>query len=158
MAITDEIISIKKLKCYIKHNKLHCLGRTTKTQQNYDELKKIMNRNWETKKDYIFHEIFNFPFIISPLNDKQLAPIPTMIQLPITKIMINNMPYNFESQMHHYCLWKIGGKITQMDINQAIETLAKTHKIQDYAYWENPPGIKSIEDVEHIHIVIQTII
>jgi len=154
MAITDKIISIKKLKYYIKHNKLHCLGRTAEIQQNYNKLKQIMNQNWKTKKDYILHAIFNFPFIREK-SGKQLTAIPTTVKLPITKIMLNNMPYNFESQMSHYCLWKIGGKITPTDIHQTIQHLEQKHKIDSYVTWENPPELKSIKDVEHIHVVIQ---
>jgi hypothetical protein len=51
---------------------------------------------------------------------------------PIRTILIpNDFPYNFESDVGHHVLWKVGGSLTPDDIESACQELRVTHNAID---------------------------
>ena len=70
---------------------------------------------------------------------------------------INDFPYFFEDNVEHYCLWKLKDELSDCEILNAIKQLQKNKKFgKNYAYYINPPNLKSILEVHHAHILIKT--
>ena len=73
----------------------------------------------------------------------------------------NDFPYNFESNMKHFCLWKIGSEINVGGDNCEIRSeMAKigypSCKLYDtWCYYINPPSLKSIHYIDHAHVIIR---
>ncbi len=65
----------------------------------------------------------------------------------------NDFPYYFEDDMEHWCLWKLGGDVTEEEIEKAIQDMRKSGSFQDFVHWVNPIHLKSLPDIDHAHIV-----
>ena len=74
---------------------------------------------------------------------------------------INNFPYNFDKKYKHYVLWVHPSLNINIDFNEHIENIINTHlkiKFKSYKkfyYFINAPSIKSIKNIQHIHVIIE---
>ena len=72
------------------------------------------------------------------------------------KVMaLNDFPYYLNDEIEHWVLWKIGSNITQEDIDCKMKELHDGGKYSDVLYWMNPVHLKSLPDIDHVHIVCQ---
>lgn len=71
------------------------------------------------------------------------------------KLVRNDFPYYFEKDVDHWILWKLGGEaITPLEIDQAKETLRRDlGNVVDDMHWINPSSLKSIPEIDHVHIL-----
>lgn len=71
----------------------------------------------------------------------------------------NDFPYNMKSNIMHYILWSHGGSsntISQNDIDEAICAIKTRFHLQaKVIYWINPPNLKSLPEIEHVHFLVQ---
>lgn len=52
--------------------------------------------------------------------------------------------------------WKIGGDCSQDDIVDAeLELKSKLGGSCDFIHWVNPPHLKSLPEIDHIHILVR---
>lgn len=66
----------------------------------------------------------------------------------------NDFPYYTAKNIEHWCLWKLGGAISDCEIDDAKADLMKRHgDILDFITWRNPPHLKSLPQIEHIHML-----
>ncbi len=70
------------------------------------------------------------------------------------KVLVpNDFPYYFEDRVEHWCLWKLGGDVTQEDVEIAIKDLGNRKCYVEFMHWINPIDLKSLPDIDHVHIV-----
>jgi tRNA(Arg) A34 adenosine deaminase TadA len=103
--------------------------------------------------DYILATKFDLP--TSTLEDGKKHVV-HQANRPISKrLMRNDFPYYFETNIEHWILWKVGGpNISKDEIQEAMEDLAnQLGDIVDFLHWINPPALKSIKDIDHVHIL-----
>jgi hypothetical protein len=105
------------------------------------------------------------------------------VKEPRKALVKNDFPYNYRAGIEHYVLWKICEDVTDEDIEAAKEELKRTTDyigkptflsfqallslvhcrsffnvfpcIPDLLWWTNPPNLKSLPDLDHIHIIIR---
>lgn len=91
-----------------------------------------------------------------------------------TIVVRNDFPYYTAENIHHYVLWKLHGICTDDDIAQAKEDVElelelgggivqggiyndndekKQSVVIDCLHWINPPHLKSLPDIDHVHIL-----
>lgn len=84
----------------------------------------------------------------------------------------NEFPYYVQDGIEHWVLWKLYDAITEDDVNYALRRLAivagKTRSVADSTdydgddfstfdslWWENPPHLKSLPQINHVHFLIR---
>ena len=70
----------------------------------------------------------------------------------------NDFPYYFATDVEHWILWKLGGGgISTQEIDAAKEDLREKlgDDVVDTLHWVNPPALKSIPEIDHVHILIR---
>ncbi len=81
-----------------------------------------------------------------------------------TVTSLNDFPYYFEEGIEHWVVWKLGGNISANEIeNGKVEILREAgysnkDLINDtsvFLHWLNPPELKSLPDVDHVHILFR---
>jgi hypothetical protein len=69
-------------------------------------------------------------------------------------LLPNDFPYYFADGIEHWCLWKICEDVNDDEIQQAKRELEEMHgDVVDFLSWRNPPHLKSLPDIDHIHIL-----
>jgi hypothetical protein len=74
---------------------------------------------------------------------------------------INNFPYNFDNNYKHYVLWVHPSLTININFNEHIENIIVNHlkiifkSYKKFYYFINAPSIKSIKNIQHIHVVIE---
>jgi Protein of unknown function (DUF3605) len=91
----------------------------------------------------------------------------------ILKLVPNDFPYYLEEGIEHWCLWKLGGVddvnnslVTDEEVENAKQELQSryikmtkndddndTDKTLSFLSWRNPPHLKSLPDIDHVHIL-----
>lgn len=85
---------------------------------------------------------------------------------PQLKLCLNDFPYYFEPNIHHHVLWKLGGVVTADEITQAkkdilcqahtsVVDIEKDHEV--FLHWVNPPHLKSLPGIDHVHILYHSV-
>jgi hypothetical protein len=96
------------------------------------------------------------------------SPLPS----PKTIVLRNDFPYYTAENIHHYVLWKLHGICSDDDIAQAKEDVKQELELGDFEvedggggdngqavvvvdclHWINPPHLKSLPDIDHVHIL-----
>ena len=97
--------------------------------------------------EYLYVTKFNFDSAINDDN-KMIAirPSPENIDKDRTFLFPNDFPYNFSSNINHYCLWKLS-PITKEEVEQQAIALMKEQQATDFVVYINPPALKSILDI-----------
>mmetsp|Transcript_8382 Transcript_8382/g.12125 ORF Transcript_8382/g.12125 Transcript_8382/m.12125 type:complete len:139 (+) Transcript_8382:202-618(+) len=66
----------------------------------------------------------------------------------------NDFPYYTAEGIEHWCLWKLCADVEDEEIDQAKQELQEMHgDIVSFLSWRNPPHLKSLPDIDHIHIM-----
>jgi hypothetical protein len=147
----------------ISTNRLHCLRRSTEQQKIYLQYLDEMKIRWVHPVDHILHTKFQFERVAigSEVQEKEDSSIryeasPKLHQVsePIIKLCPNDFPYHLDANVKHWVLWKLLEPISHHEIHEAKQKLRNQHKlIVDIAHWVNPPNLKSIPEIDHVHIV-----
>jgi hypothetical protein len=91
---------------------------------------------------------------------------PVQLPSPKTIVVRNDFPYYTAENIHHYVLWKLHGICSDDDIAQAKEDVKQELELSggedsengqavvvDCLHWINPPHLKSLPDIDHVHIL-----
>ena len=164
----DELIQIIE-----KEKNLAKLSRSIQQERDYQHAMKSIKRQWKSVYDHILHTKFGFEKrevetrTIQNNNGDGLhedtvvlwESYPPLSEIQeIQKVLVlNDFPYYNGPGIFHYVLWKIGGEdVSDQDIEEAREELcSKLGDVQDILHWKNPPHLKSLPDIDHIHILCQ---
>lgn len=158
----DECYDIIVIQKYIPK-----LSRSVQQQTIYEIYRYNMLKEWKSVIDQILCTKFNTIFekrydnIINKYYSYPLLSdyIKTNHNNTVT-VTLNEFPYNMENNIEHYILWKLGNEnITELDISNAKEEISLNNQCynMDYIHWINPPHLKSIPDIDHIHILCRKI-
>jgi hypothetical protein len=58
--------------------------------------------------------------------------------------------------IEHWCLWKLCEDITDDEVEEAKQDLRRMLGDElDFLTWRNPPHLKSLPDIDHIHLLLR---
>jgi hypothetical protein len=81
------------------------------------------------------------------------------IHEPILRVLPNDFPYHCAPGIEHWVLWKLGkeSSITKEEIEFAQNIVQSEYSDIDenMIYWENPQGLKSLPEIDHVHILFR---
>jgi hypothetical protein len=146
-----------------KENNLAKLSRNVQQQKEYMIYRRELLKEWNSVYDHILVSKFDFERQLietdrpdNDRNDRVWAAYPPLDDVREIKKVLkpNDFPYYFSDGMEHWCLWKLCEDVTDNDIEEAKKDLQSTYgDIVTYVSWRNPPHLKSLPDIDHIHIV-----
>ena len=126
---------------------------------------------WRSVTDYILVRLFQFDRMFDEQSGKYFADKDIVANSFIsTRLLLNDFPYNFASDIQHWCLWKLNGilndeevvKAKQMILNKLEKEEVSTHCSSSaegdsvmMIHWKNPIHLKSIPDIDHVHILVR---
>ena len=146
------MLSWPEAKTIIEEGRLDLLGRSIEQQATYRAFREQIQVEWVSVSDYILCCKLQYSETTAA-DGKRVAIRPTTVESPRTVLLENDFPYNFDTGISHFVLWKIGGEVLQADIDAAVHQLRATYNATDTAVYINPPHLKSILDLEHAHIL-----
>jgi hypothetical protein len=149
----------------IEDHDLAKLARSVEQEETYRRFRHELLQEYASVYDHILHSKFGYP---KRLNDKtpqrwETYPRPQQEQGEPQPILVhvvlvpNDFPYYTEAGIEHWVLWKLHEHIKQDDIKQAKEDLRQRFVGDDVdlIHWENPPHLKSLPDIDQVHILVQ---
>lgn len=149
----------------VQDNNLARLSRSMSQEETYQKYRQELLEEYVSIYDYILHSKFGYPkrrrSVLETTNDDhrwEAYPPPSQPPNSAQVVLVpNDFPYFTESGIVHWVLWKRHGKIDHNDINQAKEKLLKQFHAENgnaFIHWENPPHLKSLPDIDHVHILV----
>jgi hypothetical protein len=151
------------------------LSRSRAQEESYQTYRVKLLQEYQSVYDHILHSKFGYPkryneiterwetypppspssttsTTTSDNNNKDDAPIPTSAVL-----VPNDFPYFTEpGRIDHWVLWKLHAKISDQDLQHALQELEeRLGNVVDTIHWENPPHLKSLPDINHVHILVK---
>jgi hypothetical protein len=154
----------------LEENDLSLLSRSVETERRYKADRERLLKEYESLYDHILYTKFHFPRLLDESTGKWKVNAPTASQdksnLPTSapphrtsniSLVKNDYPYFVEGGIEHWVLWKLHSNVTQEDVVQAVESLKAQYNgdVIDSMWWENPPSLKSLPDISHIHILLR---
>lgn len=141
-----------------KENNLARLSRSVQQETEYTIYREKLKSEWKSVYDHILHTKFGFEKREARNRDAEYFweayPPMTEIKEERTTLVLNDFPYYNAPNIYHYVLWKIGGDVTDQEIEDARNELhSSLGDVKDLLHWKNPPHLKSLPDIDHIHIL-----
>ena len=165
---------------------LSLLARSEEQTNTYRKSRTTITNEWISIYDYLLCIKFGFDWIYvedqeagadvsshtmnqqrkkrsNPTFQEYLQQHETKQQL---QVCLNDFPYYFESNIHHYVLWKLGGVVTADEITQAKKDIAMKFQsastvvegnVDNFLHWINPPHLKSLPGIDHVHILYRSV-
>lgn len=145
------------------------LCRSVQQEQEYQKSLHRIKKEWKSVKDYILHSKFHLPFEVDNCSSSSRS-IPTKAHVteetlhestsktaePILRIVPNDFPYFCAPGIHHWVLWKLGSvSITKEEIEDAKTVVQNEWAAHDIIHWENPPALKSLPEIHHVHFLFR---
>jgi len=166
----------------LRDGNLSDLCRSTEVEECYGHHRRQVLQEYESLFDFILHSKFQQSRKWNSLTQKWsvTARLPStttvtktsfhdddddddddnLPSIPETIVVLvpNDFPYYFAEGVEHWVLWKWGGEgvIQPSEVNQAIhETFSyDSNDSRRILYWENPPHLKSLPEIDHVHILV----
>jgi Protein of unknown function (DUF3605) len=144
------------------------LSRSVQQQTEYQIYQQKLLKKWRSVLDSILCKTFDTIFTPSVIQIQQPPNRPLFIAVPPlsdiktthTRLARNDFPYYMEPGIDHYVLWKIGGEPCNDDDIRAAQQqlLLQSHQEgieydESMLHWTNPHNLKSIPEVDHVHIL-----
>jgi hypothetical protein len=128
------------------------LSRSETQQREYEIFRYHLRRQYKSVIDYI---------LISKLGFEKVQTNGLWQALPQLKdfgevrkiLVLNDFPYYMAYGITHYVLWKTNENVTEEDIEEAQEDLKTMMDVEDMLYWANPPHLKSLPEIDHVHFL-----
>jgi len=158
--IVSKPFSWKDLTEIVKFGDPTMHSRSLQVQEAYIFHVKEVKQEWRSVNDFILCSKFNFQS--DTLEDGRKCAKPTLEEsrakgIVMTRLLLNEFPYYCEEGIEHYCLWKLGGPINDIEIENALDDLRNMEdtsgKLEDVLYWVNPKHLQSIPDIDHAHFL-----
>lgn len=154
------------LRDIIEELNLAKLSRSVEQQREYMIYTRGILREWVSVYDHILHTKFQLEKRLvknsNATNDgrnetlwEAYPPLSEISQVR-KKLCPNDFPYYMADGIEHWCLWKLCEDITNDDVEEAKEDIRRRHGDElDFLTWRNPPHLKSLPDIDHIHLLIR---
>ena len=135
------------------------LSRSVEQQKDYEIYRRELLKEWKTVVDHVL--VSKFPSTFEKRHDPEVdryvahPPIEeavATVEEPQQVLVPNDFPYYTQTGIEHWVLWKLGGECSDEDIQKAIEEL-KERFGDDIICWVNPPGLKSLPEIDHVHFL-----
>jgi Protein of unknown function (DUF3605) len=150
----------------VKDKDLSRLSRSVDTEERYARDRQSLLKEYETLYDHILYSKFQLPRTRHALSGKWKVDTTTaalstdhpQFNNNDVALVKNDYPYFVQDGIEHWVLWKLHANITSDDVDQALSDLRSTYgkdDIVDCIWWENPPSLKSLPDINHIHILVR---
>jgi hypothetical protein len=158
--VVTKPFSWKELTDIVKSGDPTMHSRSLHVQEAYIFHVKEVKEQWKSMNDFILYSKFNFEYVI--LEDGKKCAKPTLEEarakgMVMTRLLLNEFPYYCEEGIEHYCLWKLGGPINNIEIENTLEDLRNMKErngiLEDVLYWVNPKHLQSIPDIDHAHFL-----
>jgi hypothetical protein len=154
------------LRDIIEELNLAKLSRSVEQQREYMIYTRGILREWVSVYDHILHTKFqlekrlvkNSNATNDGRNETLWEAYPPLSEISHVrkKLCPNDFPYYMADGIEHWCLWKLCEDITNDDVEEAKEDLRRRHGGElDFLTWRNPPHLKSLPDIDHIHLLIR---
>jgi hypothetical protein len=142
-----------ELKKIVEEGALEKLGRCANLQTKYVAVLTHLRAEWDSVTDYVLVNKFGYSQVVNS-DGKKAALRPNVPEIRIVTAS-NDFPYNFDTGMEHFILWKTGSSITNDDITAEIHRLTHERRAADSVFYINPPELRSILDLDHCHIILK---
>jgi hypothetical protein len=145
----------------VEEQDLARLSRSIQQEETYQRYRQDLLQEYRSVYDHILHSKFGFVKKFNRDSQRMEAQQPDetdddsstemMIRLAL---LPNDFPYYTQTGIEHWVLWKLNGSITEEDIDEAKKDLRnRLGDIVGFIHWENPPHLKSLPDIDHVHIL-----
>lgn len=134
---------------------LERLCRSVEKQRDYEVFKRDLLLTWRSVLDSVLCDKFDEVFERKMHNGKYIAsPSLSEVKGVHKRLVLNDFPYFMSPEIDHYVLWKIGGgACNEPDINEGKQQLVLMGYDNAIIHWVNPPNLKSIPEVDHVHML-----
>lgn len=143
-----------------KEKNLAKLSRSVQQQKEYVLYQRELLKEWKSVYDHILVSKFDFEqkkvATASGGDDDVWEAYPPLDECREVRktLKVNDFPYYFAPNIEHWCLWKLCEDVTNEETLQAKKELQdKYGDIVEYLSWKNPPHLKSLPDIDHVHIL-----
>lgn len=146
MKIINKTVSWESLNSMLADNDLSLMGREEKYVELYKKEKVLNKEIFNSPEDMI--KIRCLDYLPIRRNDKLYAFYYRNLSKKM-KLTDNKYPYNVDA--HHKILWSE----KELKHNDIVKILSLILKDKKYIYFRNPPHLRSIPNLFHIHIFIK---
>ena len=135
-----------------KEKDLAKLCRRVEDQRGYDLHRQELKQNWASIYDFILWSKFGFDRV---LVDGRWNSQPRLSDVTLVhkSLWLNDFPYYVQDGIVHYVLWKILEDVTEEEIQEARNKIIGTKNAIEIIHWINPPHLKSLPDIDHVHFL-----
>lgn len=165
--IASKPFTWKELTDIVKNGDPTMHSRSIDVQEQYLLHTIEIKQTWRSMNDFILYSKFQTEKKMDEDGFKYVS-YPCLEDLKSEKriekrLLLNEYPYYVCNDIEHWCLWKLGGKVTREEVDDAITELKDMNKInddnreqevKDVLSWINPPHLQSIPDIDHAHILV----
>jgi Protein of unknown function (DUF3605) len=150
----DELVDIITVQ-----NALEKLVRSEQQQGEYEAFLEKLLMEWATVSDHVL--CGKFPKIFTKQLDEETQkyvahpPLKSVVETGNSYVAVvrNDFPYHMAKGIEHWIVWKVSeDDVHDEDIAQAKSLLA-SRLGDDMLHWVNPPHLKSLPELDHIHIL-----
>lgn len=132
-------------------------SRSMEVQESYIFHSKKVREEWKSMNDYILHSKFGFEKKIDDSCGKFVS-FPSLQQSKLEqrveiRLLPNDYPYFVTPDIEHWCLWKLGGRVEQSEVEWAESELMDRESAKEIMSWVNPPHLQSVPDIDHAHLL-----
>ena len=135
------------------------ISRSKAQQHEYEVFRYHVKQQYASILDYILVSIFAFEAVPCETSSPKRRAHPRLqdVTTPTILLVENDYPYYLADNVVHFVLWKLKEPLLPQEIRKAREELlsgAKTkRKTLDLLQWVNPPNLKSIPEIDHVHFL-----
>ena len=132
------------------------LSRSVEQQRDYEIYRRDLKRHWKSIYDHILVTKFGREQRTDPKDGLYYAYPPLSSDIKEVKkcVVHNDFPYYMADGVEHWVLWKLGADCTLNDIDDAKQEIGeRLGDVVDFMHWVNPPHLKSLPDIDHVHIL-----
>lgn len=160
----DELVEIINGSDVEPEPNLAKLSRSVEQERSYGIAKEKVLLQYETLHERILHSVFGLKREFNEETQKWRVPLPPppshindTEEPPAAVVVVpNEFPYFLEPGVEHWVLWKLYEDITELDVERAMNDLKlKLKDVVDTLWWENPPHLKSLPQINHVHILVR---
>lgn len=135
---------------------LSLLSRSVETQYDYEICMLRLRQEWHSVYDHILCSKFNFSSKLDPDSGLRKASTEGVRTAQSQRVVVpNDFPYFVQDPIQHWVLWKCGDDAcNDEDVEWAkAEVQERIGPVREFMHWINPPHLKSIPDIDHVHIL-----